>query len=135
MPTNEIARTIEVLGDLSGKRIGGTSDRHRSNLRPTFFSTLNIDAVFSYGTWNELVAQLERGEIDGLAVAGSVPFPAILGLEGKASDQVYRAYVGGDRQAAVHVSAANRHGNSAGHLFVVVGALSDHWLLQFRGRR
>jgi uncharacterized protein len=75
---------INSLGDMSGKRIGvGPATGTAATYVSRFFSTLNIDAVFSYGTWNELVAQLERGEIDGLAVAGSVPFPAILGLEAK----------------------------------------------------
>ena len=37
----------------------------------------------SFGTWEELTAQLQQGSLDGLAVAAGVPFPAISELEAK----------------------------------------------------
>jgi TRAP transporter TAXI family solute receptor len=73
---------ILSLADMSGKRIGvGPKTGTGATYIPRFLSTLNIDATLSYGTWDDLAVQLERGEVDGLAVVGSVPFPAILGLE------------------------------------------------------
>lgn len=127
---------IHSLADMSGKRIGvgprtGTGAIYVSR----FFSTLNIDAMLSYGTWNDLAVQLERGEVDGLAVAGSITFSGDLRARGKASDPVHLADIGRDQQTAGYVSRAHRHGNPPRHLSVIVGALSDRWLLQFRRRR
>ncbi|MGA8291482.1 MAG: TAXI family TRAP transporter solute-binding subunit [Rhodoplanes sp.] len=101
---------IHSLADMSGKRIGvgprtGTGAIYVSR----FFSTLNIDAMLSYGTWNDLAVQLERGEVDGLAVAGSITFSGDLRARGKASDPVHLADIGRDQQTAGYVSRAHRH--------------------------
>ena len=101
---------IHSLADMSGKRIGvgpktGTGAIYVSR----FFSTLNIDATLSYGTWNDLAVQLERGEVDGLAVAGSITFSRDLRARGKASDPVHLADIGRDQQTAGYVSRAHRH--------------------------
>ena len=48
-----------------------------------FLKTLKIDAVLTYGAWEELAAELSDGKIDVLAVAAGAPLPAIAELEAK----------------------------------------------------
>lgn len=75
---------MHSLADMAGKRVGaGPETGTAGTYVPRFLSTLNIDATVSYGTWKDLAAQLERGDIDVLAAAASVPFPAITALEAK----------------------------------------------------
>jgi uncharacterized protein len=75
---------IHSLADMAGKRVGAGPETGSAGIYvPRLLSTLNIDATFSYGTWDDLAAQLEEGTIDVLAVAGGVPFPAVAGLEAK----------------------------------------------------
>ena len=50
---------------------------------PLLLKALNLDATLSFGTWEELTAQLQQGALDGLAVAAGVPFPAVSGLEAR----------------------------------------------------
>ena len=88
---------------------GGTKDRHWSNLRLAIFVDVNIDATLSYGTWDDLAVQLERGEVEGLAVAGSIIFSGDLRARGKASNSVHLADIGRDQQTAGYVSRAHRH--------------------------
>jgi TRAP transporter TAXI family solute receptor len=73
---------VQSLADLAGKRIGaGPRGGTAGNYVPRFLETLEIEASLSYGTWEALTAQLEQGELDVLAVAAGVPFPAVTGLE------------------------------------------------------
>jgi uncharacterized protein len=75
---------IRSLTDMAGKRIGtGPEIGTAGTYVPRFLSTLNIDATVSHGTLSDLPSQLERGEIDVLAVAASVPSPTITRLEAK----------------------------------------------------
>jgi TRAP transporter TAXI family solute receptor len=73
---------VQSLADMAGKQIGaGPRGGTAGNYVPRFFDTLEIEASLSYGTWEALTAQLERGELDVLAVAAGVPFPAVTRLE------------------------------------------------------
>ena len=73
---------VQSLADMAGKRIGaGPRGGTAGNYVPRFFETLEIAAPLSYGTWEALTAQLEQGELDVLAVAAGVPFPAVTRLE------------------------------------------------------
>ena len=73
---------VQSLADMAGKRIGaGPRGGTAGNYVPRFLETLEIEASLSYGTWEALTAQLEQGELDVLAVAAGVPFPAVTGLE------------------------------------------------------
>jgi TRAP transporter solute receptor, TAXI family len=75
---------IRSLADTSGRRIGvGPKAGTTALYVPRFLSTLDIDARIVHGAWNEVVAQMERGDIDVLAVAGNVPFAAINDLAAK----------------------------------------------------
>jgi hypothetical protein len=75
---------IRSLADMAGKRIGvGPHGGTGGTYFPIFLKTLKIDAAFTYGTWEELAAELSDGKIDVLAVAAGAPFPAIAELEAK----------------------------------------------------
>jgi TRAP transporter TAXI family solute receptor len=50
---------------------------------PAFLAALKLEASLTYGTWEELAAQMQGRSIDVLAVAAGVPFPAAAGLEAK----------------------------------------------------
>jgi TRAP transporter TAXI family solute receptor len=75
---------IHSLADMTGKRVGAGPETGTAGIYiPRLLSTLSINPMFSYGTWEDLAAQLEQGTVDVLAVAGGVPFPAVAGLEAK----------------------------------------------------
>jgi TRAP transporter TAXI family solute receptor len=75
---------IRSLADMAGKRVGAGPETGTAGIYvPRFLSTLKINATLSYGTWDDLAAQLEEGTVDVLAVAAGVPFPAVAGLEAK----------------------------------------------------
>ena len=75
---------IHTLTDMAGKRVGAGPETGTAGIYvPRFLSALNIHATLSYGTWDDLAAQLEEGTVDVLAVAGGVPFPAVAGLEAR----------------------------------------------------
>ncbi len=72
------------IGDMSGKRVGiGPRGGTSAAYFPEFFNTLKIPANFVYGEWEELTAQMRQRQIDVLAVAAGVPFPAFIELEAK----------------------------------------------------
>ncbi len=75
---------VRSLSDLNGKRIGaGPSEGTAGFYIPKFLKTLGIDADITFGTYAELAAQLEKGQIDVLAAAAGAPFPALAGLDAK----------------------------------------------------
>jgi TRAP transporter TAXI family solute receptor len=75
---------IHSLTGMAGKRIGvGPRGGTAGTYIPMFLKTLKIDALLTYGTWEELAADLAKGKLDVLAVAAGVPFPAISELEAK----------------------------------------------------
>lgn len=75
---------MHTLADMAGKRIGvGPKAGTTALYVPRFLSTLDINATLVHGTWNEVIGQMERGDIDVLAVAGNVPFAAITSLAEK----------------------------------------------------
>jgi len=75
---------IHSIAGMAGKRIGvGPQGGTAGTYIPMFLKTLKIDAALSYGTWEELAAELSDEKLDALAVAAGAPFPAIAGLEAK----------------------------------------------------
>jgi uncharacterized protein len=75
---------IHSIADMAGKRIGvGPRGGTAGTYFPMFLKALKIDATPTYGTWEELAAELSDGKLDVLAVASGVPFPAIAELESK----------------------------------------------------
>jgi len=75
---------IRSVAGMAGKRIGvGPQGGTAGTYIPMFLKTLKIDAALSYGTWEELAAELSDGKLDALAVAVGAPVPAIAGLEAK----------------------------------------------------
>ena len=75
---------IQSLADLAGKRVGaGPHGGTGGTYVPSFLSALGIDATVTYGTYDELAAQLQDGTIDVLAAAAGAPFPAVAALDAK----------------------------------------------------
>ena len=75
---------IRSLAGMAGKRIGvGPHGGTAGTYMPMFLKALKIDAVLTYGAWEELAGELSDGKLDVLAVAAGAPFPAIAGLEAK----------------------------------------------------
>src|SRR5512139_2852817 len=75
---------IRSVAGMAGKRIGvGPRAGTAGTYIPMFLKTLKIDAALTYGTWEELAAELSKGKLDVLAVASGVPFPAVAELEAK----------------------------------------------------
>jgi len=73
---------IRALPELSGRRIGvGPQGGTASNYVPKLLARLGVEVQPVHGTWADLAGQLRAGELDGLAVAAGVPFPAITELE------------------------------------------------------
>src|SRR5947207_11069586 len=67
------------IGDMSGKRVGvGPRGGTAAAYFPEFFNALKIPASFVYGEWEELAAQMHQRQVDALAVAAGVPFPAFI---------------------------------------------------------
>lgn len=75
---------IRSLSDLLGKRVGvGPSGGTAGYYVPKFLTLLNIEASLSYGSYDDLAAQLQAGKIDALAAAAGAPFPALAALDAK----------------------------------------------------
>ena len=73
---------IRSITDISGKRIGvGPQGGTGATYMPRMLTRLGAEARLVQGTWAELAAQLRAGQLEGLAVAAGVPFPAISELE------------------------------------------------------
>jgi uncharacterized protein len=73
---------ISALSELSGRRIGvGPQGGTASDYIPKLLARLGIEMQPAHGTWADLAEQLRAGKLDGLAVAGGVPFPAISEFE------------------------------------------------------
>jgi uncharacterized protein len=80
---------IRSLSDLAGKRVGvGPQGGTSGTYIPKFFETLGIEATLSHGDWSGLAEQVQQRQLDALAVASGVPFPAFAEL-GKKSKVVY----------------------------------------------
>lgn len=71
-----------AITDIAGKRVGiGPEGGSSETYTPGILTTLGVEASYVTGAWEALTDQLRAGQIDGLAVAAGVPFPAIAGLE------------------------------------------------------
>jgi TRAP transporter TAXI family solute receptor len=80
---------IRSIADLAGKKVGvGPQGGTSGTYIPRFFETLGVDATLIHGDWNELAEQAHQRQIDALAVASGVPFPAFAEL-GKRSKVTY----------------------------------------------
>jgi TRAP transporter solute receptor, TAXI family len=78
------ASSIQSVGELEGMRIGvGPDGGTAGTYLPRFLATLGINATLVHGTWDELAAEMENGNLDALAAAGGAPFPVIAALEKK----------------------------------------------------
>jgi TRAP transporter TAXI family solute receptor len=75
---------IRSIDDLAGKRVGvGPQGGTSGTYIPKFFDTLGIKATLSNGDWSTLAEQMEQHQIDALAVASGVPFPAFAQIEAR----------------------------------------------------
>lgn len=73
---------VATLADLAGKRIGvGPHGGTSGSYVPRILGALNLSATLVEGSWEDMAAKLENGEVDVLAAAVGAPFPAIAGLE------------------------------------------------------
>lgn len=75
---------IRSVDDLAGKQVGvGPQGGTSGTYIPKFLETLNITATLSHGDWSSLAEQLKQKQIDALAVASGVPFPAFAQIEAR----------------------------------------------------
>ena len=75
---------IASIADLAGKRLGvGPEGGTSATYTPPILEALGLEMPLSFGTWEDLTADLQAGTLDGLAVAAGVPFPAVSELEAK----------------------------------------------------
>ena len=75
---------IRSVDDLAGKRVGvGPQGGTSGTYIPKFLETLNINATLSHGDWSNLAEQMQQKQIDALAVASGVPFPAFAQIEAR----------------------------------------------------
>jgi TRAP transporter TAXI family solute receptor len=75
---------VRSLADMAGKRIGvGPQGGTAGIYVPNMLATLKIEAPLSYGSWEDLAAQLQARTLDVLAAAAGVPFPAVAELDAK----------------------------------------------------
>ena len=73
---------IQSITELAGKRLGvGPLGGSSETYSPLLLRTLGVEATPVLGTWEELTGKLGQGELDALAVAAGVPFPAVSELE------------------------------------------------------
>jgi uncharacterized protein len=73
---------ISTIAGLAGRTVGvGPQGGTAATYIPRMLPRLGIQARLVHGAWADLAARLQRGEIDALAVASGVPFPAIAELE------------------------------------------------------
>lgn len=78
------ASPAQKLGGLAGLRIGvGPEGGTGATYGPVLLKALGIEGQFATGTWDELEAKLEAGDLDALAVAAGAPFPAVSALEAR----------------------------------------------------
>ena len=83
------ASGIRSFSDLAGKRVGvGPEGGTSGTYMPKFFDTLGVGATLTHGDWSSLAEQVQQGQLDALAVASGVPFPAFAEL-GKKSKVTY----------------------------------------------
>ncbi len=75
---------VGSLADMAGKRIGvGPQGGTAGTYVPAMLATLKIEAPLTYGSWEDLAAQMEARTLDVLAAAAGVPFPAVAALDAK----------------------------------------------------
>jgi uncharacterized protein len=91
------------IADMAGKRVGvGPHGGTAAVYFPEFFNALKIPASFVYGEWEELAAQMHQRQVDVLAIAAGVPFPAFIELEAK--DKVRYITLTGNDIAALRLA-------------------------------
>jgi len=75
---------IRSVAEMNGKRVGvGPHGGTAAAYFPEFFRILKIPVQVAFGEWVGLAAQLQRRELDVLAVAAGVPFPSFTEIEAK----------------------------------------------------
>ena len=75
---------IHSVAEMSGKRVGvGPHGGTAAAYFPEFFRVLKIPVQLAFGEWVDLAAQLQRRELDVLAVAAGAPFPSFTEIETK----------------------------------------------------
>ncbi|MGG5820483.1 TAXI family TRAP transporter solute-binding subunit [Falsiroseomonas sp. HW251] len=73
---------IAQISALDGRTVGvGPEGGTAAIYTPRMLPRLGVQARLVHGSWEELAAQLRSGEVDGLAAAAGVPFPALAELE------------------------------------------------------
>ena len=108
---------VRSITDLAGKRSGwGRRAGPAPPTRRLLLKTLELEASLSFGTWEELTAQLQQGSLDGLAVAAGVPFPAVSGTRGQERGPLRPVDPRGDPGAASGHTRAERFTDPGRHL-------------------
>jgi TRAP transporter TAXI family solute receptor len=75
---------IGSVAEMSGKRVGiGPHGGTAAAYFPEFFRILKIPVQVAFGEWAYLTTQLQRHELDVLAIAAGVPFPSFIEIEAK----------------------------------------------------
>jgi TRAP transporter TAXI family solute receptor len=75
---------IRTVKDIDRKRAGlGPQGGTSAAYFPEFFNALKIAPAAVFGEWADLAAQMQRGELDVLAVAAGAPFPSFFEIEKK----------------------------------------------------
>ena len=75
---------VQAAADMAGKRVGiGPEGGTAATYVPAMLAALGIQAQPALGSWEDLAGQLEGRQIDVLAAAAGVPFPAVAGLDAK----------------------------------------------------
>jgi uncharacterized protein len=73
---------ISTIAGLEGRTVGvGPQGGTAATYVPRMLPRLGVNARLVHGAWADLAGRLQHGEIDALAVASGVPFPAIAELE------------------------------------------------------
>lgn len=84
-PFHFIARSdsgITGLREINGREIGvGPEGGTAAAYVPRLLTTLGLAASPVHGSWEMLAGRLQAQELDVMAVAAGVPFPAVAGLE------------------------------------------------------
>lgn len=75
---------ITTVAGLEGRTLGvGPQGGTAATYVPRMLPRLGVQARLVHGAWADLAARLQAGELDALAVAGGVPFPAVTELEAR----------------------------------------------------
>lgn len=86
-PFHFIARSdaeITELREIGGREIGvGPEGGTAAAYVPRLLTTLGLVTSPVHGSWEALAGRLEAQELDVMAVAAGVPFPAVAGLEAR----------------------------------------------------